>query len=349
VATVSHETSDGVPTASGGETSVCVEQQADIRLRAKVRWWWRIWLISMVVLSLGHLLCRWYPVSLGPPSPRLEMLAGIGFLSGLMVLLVGLASLIVVPISPVLIWRSAGRLRMQYVRLLGVGLIVAALLVGNHWIQRNIRRNAFEQLANRSAPMVAAIARYEQDHGRPPNSLGDLVPGYLSSYPRTGMRAYPEYRYRVLEQSYVYYDLGKHGQICVRPGICMGSSDRALLWVYYDGKDRVARVRTERMPPLPGFRFFDQSRWKQNPEDRVAMVRDLVGSRFLIGKSQTELTRLLGRPKGRRRLSNEPWELRIDCSSGFSFDSFFYWPSKRYDRTEGGYAERIGDWAFMWD
>lgn len=329
MATTSHGTSDGGSTARGGETAVSVEQQTDIRKPAKVRAWWRVWLILVVVASLAQLVCQWFPVSQGQPAPRSGMLADTRFLLLLLYVPIGLAGLIVVAISPVLIWRSTGRLRMQYVRLLAVGLLAAVLLVGNTWLQHNIRRNAFAQLANRSAPLVAAISRYEQDHGHPPKALGELVPRYLSSYPRTGLRAYPEYHYRVLEQSYVYYHLGKYGRNCDLPGVCVGTPAPALLRVYYDGKDRVARVRTERMPSAPGFRFFDQSRWKRNPEDRIAMVRDLTRKRLLIGKSKKELLRLLGRPNGRRKLSNEPWELVVPCGSGgINFDRFFYWPSK---------------------
>jgi len=102
------------------------------------------------------------------------------------------------------------------------------------------------------------------------------------------------------------------------------------------------------MPQAPGYRFFDQDRWKKNPEKRIAIARDLVGSKLLIGKSEEELTRLLGRPDGRRKLSDEPWELRVHCSSGaMNFDTFFYWPSKRYGRAEEGYIERIGEWAYL--
>lgn len=330
-----------------------VEQQINSWKQAKVRVWWKLWLILAVVLSLAHLFCLWFPVSQGQPVLRSAILTEIGFFLLLVVFLVGLPGLIVVPISPILIWRSRGRLRAEYVRLLVVGLIASALMVGNQWARWNIQRIAFVQLANRSTPLVAAISRYEQDRGHPPKTLSDLVPGYLSVYPQTGLRAYPGYHYRVLEQFYVYYELGKHshGRVCVRPDICIGSSvHRALLRVYYDGHGRVSRARTESMPPAAGFRFFDPSRWKQNPKDRIAMARDLIDSQLLLGKSEKELTRLLGPPKGLRKLSPEPWELAVHCGSGgISLERFFYWPSERYDRPGEGYIQRIGDWAYRYD
>jgi hypothetical protein len=58
-----------------------------------------------------------------------------------------------------------------------------------------IRMRTFESLAERSAPLVAAIKAYEQEHGNPPVSLEELVPGFLSAIPQTGMGAYPNYEY----------------------------------------------------------------------------------------------------------------------------------------------------------
>lgn len=68
--------------------------------------------------------------------------------------------------------------------------VVVSLRIGD-----TIRRSAFVQLAERSRPLVAAIRAYEQKHGRPPESLLQLVPSFLSAVPSTGMGAYPEYRY----------------------------------------------------------------------------------------------------------------------------------------------------------
>jgi hypothetical protein len=55
-------------------------------------------------------------------------------------------------------------------------------------LSARIRIHAFDQLARRSRPLVAAILRYEAEHGR-------LTPGYITAVPATGMKAYPEYRY----------------------------------------------------------------------------------------------------------------------------------------------------------
>jgi hypothetical protein len=60
-----------------------------------------------------------------------------------------------------------------------------------------IRTKQFEDLADRSRPLIAAIALYEKEHGRPPAKLELLVPKYISEVPHTGMGAYPDYEYKV--------------------------------------------------------------------------------------------------------------------------------------------------------
>ncbi len=58
-----------------------------------------------------------------------------------------------------------------------------------------IRNHAFDNLALRSKPLVAAITQFTQDTGSPPTALQDLIPRYLPAIPATGMPAYPNYDY----------------------------------------------------------------------------------------------------------------------------------------------------------
>jgi hypothetical protein len=60
-----------------------------------------------------------------------------------------------------------------------------------------IRTKQFEALAERSRPLIAAISRFEKEHGKPPVKLDELVPTYLKEVPHTGMGAYPDYEYKV--------------------------------------------------------------------------------------------------------------------------------------------------------
>jgi hypothetical protein len=64
-----------------------------------------------------------------------------------------------------------------------------------------IRRAAFEKLAERSAPLVAAIHSFHQANGRPPKGLEELVPQFIDRVPTTGMPAYPHYCYSGGDQS----------------------------------------------------------------------------------------------------------------------------------------------------
>lgn len=79
--------------------------------------------------------------------------------------------------------------------LCSVGFIagfVLSILLG----EKN-RMRAFHRLSERSRPLVAAIRAYEERHGKPPESLEALVPGFISSVPTTGMGAYPNYQYEL--------------------------------------------------------------------------------------------------------------------------------------------------------
>lgn len=62
---------------------------------------------------------------------------------------------------------------------------------------REVRHDGFERQAKRGDALVDAIRRYEARHGGPPPDLKALVPSFLRQVPRTGMAAYPEWRYDV--------------------------------------------------------------------------------------------------------------------------------------------------------
>jgi hypothetical protein len=66
---------------------------------------------------------------------------------------------------------------------------------------RVVRPYLFEGLAERSQALVQAIRLYDADYRRPPASLANLVPEYLPEIPRTGMTAYPDYKYKVCNVS----------------------------------------------------------------------------------------------------------------------------------------------------
>ncbi len=110
-------------------------------------------------------------------------------------MIASLAAVIAIPVLPfIMIIRKRRATALAWWL---AALCYLPLLFGGLFIGKKIRNSAFVDLANRSAPLVAGIHKYSDDHGSPPESLGDLVPKYISEIPETGIMAYSEYRYEV--------------------------------------------------------------------------------------------------------------------------------------------------------
>lgn len=88
-------------------------------------------------------------------------------------------------------------IRLKALKTLLISLSSAVFMLGGVLFSSAIRTKQFEDLADRSRPLIAAIALFEKDHGRPPAKLELLVPKYISEVPHTGMGAYPKYEYKV--------------------------------------------------------------------------------------------------------------------------------------------------------
>lgn len=58
-----------------------------------------------------------------------------------------------------------------------------------------IARVGWNKVVQRSDPLVEAIHAYEKKQGEAPKALADLVPGYLSAVPSTGVGSSPEFHY----------------------------------------------------------------------------------------------------------------------------------------------------------
>ncbi|CAN5552182.1 hypothetical protein BH11CYA1_BH11CYA1_08220 [soil metagenome] len=83
-------------------------------------------------------------------------------------------------------------------KVLFICLCVVVFAFGGRKLQPAIQTKQFEDLADRSRPLIAAISRFEKEQGRPPNNLAALVPSYTSKVPHTGIAAYPNYEYHAL-------------------------------------------------------------------------------------------------------------------------------------------------------
>jgi hypothetical protein len=125
--------------------------------------------------------------ALSPRGSALEMHPSLALIFPIMLcaFLFVIACILLAPQSTRRIADAAAMFCLAYI-IVGIPGVVAA---------EGVRRYAFSRLAERSAPLVAAIHAFEADHRRPPSSLNELVPGYLSAVPGTGMGAYPHYEY----------------------------------------------------------------------------------------------------------------------------------------------------------
>lgn len=107
-----------------------------------------------------------------------------------LLLLFGLASVI----SSLLVFLIR-RSRYEPIRVLLISLcVVVAVLIGLKG-RSFIRGIQFEDLADRSKPLIAAIALYEKNHDGPPAKLEQLVPQNIDQIPHTGLGVYPNYEY----------------------------------------------------------------------------------------------------------------------------------------------------------
>lgn len=104
-----------------------------------------------------------------------------------------LASAVAVVVLPFLLIRRTSR--MLVLAWLMAAVAYLPLAVGGLMLGNRIRSWGFERLALRSEPLVSAIRAYTEANDHPPSELGELVPTYLPLVPRTGMMAYPDYRY----------------------------------------------------------------------------------------------------------------------------------------------------------
>ncbi len=146
---------------------------------------------SSMVLGSVPILCQLLLAS--PIDRRVSLL-----INQLMIMGIGMSFLIgVVIVIGSLIVLLFKRGRRQASRVLVICLCSAVFMLGGVLFSSVIRTKQFEDLADRSRPLIAAIALFEKDHGRPPAKLELLVPKYINEIPNTGMGAYPKYEYKV--------------------------------------------------------------------------------------------------------------------------------------------------------
>jgi len=231
-----------------------------------------------------------------------------------------------------------------------VYLVVPAGDTAQDWQQR---RPLFEDAAERAEPLIESIKVYTATVGNPPQTLDELIPGYLNEIPATGLPACEKFEYRSLahkQGKIVWYDLGsRQGQpYSGQSKSSEGDPDHSLLVFTLTSQGKISSALIDRLPKGRKPVDFNQQRWKLGG-NRIEMALDLSDSYRLHGMPRDVFEPLLGPPDGSRDVHGAAWELRINCPTGLlNHDILVYWPTESYPQhLYGGNTEAIGRWVYI--
>ena len=154
-----------------------------------------LFLSAVILTALVLLVFEWLPVSDGSPNEDIVVLLDASTVPLIPLVLLSLVGVVFIPV---------GLIASIFVRRIwGVNIIVLCLLFALTitttfmvpWVSWWIRRAAFARVAERGEVLIKAIEAYNDDKGKFPTSLDELVPEYLEQVPGTGLRGFPDYRY----------------------------------------------------------------------------------------------------------------------------------------------------------
>jgi hypothetical protein len=151
--------------------------------------WWLVGACAVgialsAIIGAVTALAAYYPI--GSVLPRTFILRPVGT-----IILTGFVGISVV-VAGIAYSVLARRWRPFFLSFIASSVTVSSFYLAMY-SHGYLRVHAFHLLEARSAVLVNAIQKYEQDLGHPPQALADLVPSYLTEIPRTGMSSYPEY------------------------------------------------------------------------------------------------------------------------------------------------------------
>lgn len=233
-------------------------------------------------------------------------------------------------------------------------LFAAILAVKHHYLTDRAwdslsperQRAQLFELADHYRPLVEGVSAYQDEHGCPPKSLRDVVPGYVDEvHPlEPGCVASFNYSVRVAYDlpgvrsvRSVYYELAAGGSKC-RPSAARLSkphwdnSQRHLVLVL-DRQGVVQRQLVDGYPDSSSGRSsvdFDSERWKADPEIRGRMLGDIFFPGILLGQDLEAVRDLLGDPGGEVQLCFT-WEMEVCLEK---IDGLFPWREIEYFRFD---------------
>jgi hypothetical protein len=164
---------------------------------------------AIVLLALANLAAEAYLASFGPPG--LHWPPGRGFAEAFYDLrhfVTFLLALLLVPATLIVVAAGAWRRRSMPAGSLSVaGVLLAGAVVlgmGVPWASHAVRMLGFQRAAERMEPLVAAIARYEREHGAPPARLDQLAATGVPDVRSFGLRGCRPMEYRPVGEAGVW-------------------------------------------------------------------------------------------------------------------------------------------------
>ena len=164
------------------------------------------WGVFFTLLALSQMAAELYLTSFGAPGithPWSHNLATVAydvrhFPTLLLFFLLPLVVMALLPAWTVLtLTHGPVTARRASGRFLGLTVVAAAILVFAAWPASDLRREGFQRAAQRMAPLVGAIRRFDAERGRPPRDLTELAPRYLASVSQYGVRGCRSLQYSI--------------------------------------------------------------------------------------------------------------------------------------------------------
>ena len=182
------------------------------------------------------------------------------------------------------------------------------------------------EFVNHYGSLASAIHQYEQDHGWPPATLEELVPGYLPQLPEREPGGVASFRYWVYcapippemregKPKYVWYEGASEPPSEQSPRPDVTAPEHEHLVFRLDGEDRVQGVRRHPEVPVADRIPFDRALWFEDPDSRALMFADLAGGSGFEGRSWAEIEAELGPPAGTRYLESS-WAFHLWTREG---------------------------------
>ena len=154
-----------------------------------------LWVLLVALLTAAQLQAESYLASFGSPNTNdvggwnLAIIAyDVRHLPTLFVLFLAPMAIVLVLLWIFLALSAPPTARRLLGRVLAITLLAGTVPVAVNWPASEIRREGFRRIAERMAPLVSALHRFEADMGRPPHELAELTPRYLTTVHEFGVR-----------------------------------------------------------------------------------------------------------------------------------------------------------------